>query len=138
MWYQLTILRPLADHHTLDVDADYWLRNVNIPLAPFFIIFESVTADPRYIGNDAYLRSRLYDYTERRLFNMISRDELSDGNAVCDSTNNTPNLIESGNVMLEVHMRASPSIEYGRLRMTLFDPSLAQKPIVETHHDQNS
>lgn len=114
MWYKL---RLCALDNVTEVDADYWLRNIDVNLAPYFHIFER-SVDERWSQSKVVCV----------MHNTMSGKGFADYRCTCDDTNNTPRNIERDNLVVDIRLKPTLNLNYVWVTIAKEDPYLPMPP----------
>jgi len=68
--------------------------------------------------NDSTTRTRISNEINRLLRKIQGEDGITDFKVVCDETNNTPDIIDSNNLVVDVFVKPKKSINFIKIRFT--------------------
>jgi len=68
--------------------------------------------------NDSTTRTRISNEITRLLRKIQGEDGITDFRVVCDETNNTPDIIDSNNLVVDVFVKPKKSINFIKIRFT--------------------
>ena len=68
--------------------------------------------------NDSTTRTRISNEITRLLRKIQGEDGITDFKVVCDETNNTPDIIDSNNLVVDVFVKPKKSINFIKIRFT--------------------
>ena len=117
MWYRLSTYGAF-DGLGQEMSSEQWLIQVPISLATYFTIFQSFDDQPV----DCITRGKMRESFQRHIDGEIIRQNLSGGDVIVDSTNNSPAIVDSENLVADLHFRPYVSMWMLSVRMARFNP----------------